>query len=1722
MKVIQPPIKNESFTGERVLAHSGEFSPKYTDVVILGRSLDFRFDRTYRSSQSETLGLIGYGWTFNYERRLVTSGKDIIYFDGEGRSLLFKIGNGDSYISPKGMYCKLVKEKTQFVQNFRFGIKQVFELPENGGRIISIQDRNENAISFRYSENEIILTDSLNRTITLHLTKNLITHLEDFTGRLWQLKYDSQKCLVEVMQPGTRDFPKGTSLRYKYDENKRLVALLNARGKTFLKNYYDKKTGRVTAQDHGNGAYKFNYKKIKSAGETIVLETQTILKNGAVQSQLHNETGNEIKRILLVSANSFAPEEKVIQKKGFVSLITLSEYNQHGELTRRIFPAGNSSEWIYSTKNTSSKDQGNLIQQKYISSVKTDKPLVTSYEYSKDFQLLLSETNPKGQKDIYTYDANGNLINKSFAKVIVQTIDKNGKTKKGKTRIKKLSENYEYNTFGQLIKKTNTDGTLQVYYYYPENDPLGEKQKGFDDLTNQGGFLSGIVKDANGIKQIYGLRYDIYGNIAVRTDAKSNEFQQKHNAMGKVETSIGRKPDTNIIEFHFDEEYNVISETKAFDHYILDNKQQNLVLTSSKNIAIYAYNDLNNLVSRTFGDGNKMITETYVLDANENLVQFIQPMGNVTEYKYDECNLLVEKISGFGSKQPSSYKCGYAKSGQLKKQTDPGGNETLFNYDGYQREIGFINPIGTSVKKVLDDNGNVVKIQTWGFEDDGPASKGGKPILVEERTYQLDEWNRVFKINEKCFDSKPGEALSKSDWDNAKGIASSVVVYGDNNLPVTIWKENNNIVSIDYDGLGRKSSICLATGLKVQLEYDENNNITRRIESGNDGKNAIIVENKYDEADRLISQKKNNENAKSWAYNAANKVIKTIEKSGIEISYLHDSLGRAIGNLYKTGSGTGDEQLIIRTRQYNDNFQLTAYTNAVGLETTYQYDDNGRVISKINENEDLYQYIYDERSNLKAVTTPEDNRVSHSYDAIGRIEKRIFAGNSKKEESFKYDSKNRLVAAVSEKAKMTWVYDSLSRMIIQTQNEKTVGFTHDDAGNLTSISYPGGKTLQYSYDEAGRVTAISDNLQPTIAIYQYNALGQFDGIIYYNGSRADFKYDEQQRLESLTFTDTGNKKLLDGCRYGYDAAGRVIFEVHLYQGKDKGDRYYYDDVDRLIKAQYGVDKVSDINSAFEKEILFTYTPEGLWADKTTLDCKGNILKKETGIANKLNNYATLGSIAYAYNKEGNCLLEARCIEFTELENKINWTEKEISNLDTLLTYWTYEYDEHMRMSKAVQHDHDGNILMTIEYYYDTSGHLIERIETDGSGVKTDYTYVYAGDMLIEEYTDGKLAKQYTYGPTLDIPIKTDFFDNGKWQESLNFFDGRQNITSIIDGLTNDARQRFGFDGLGSGHIFEVNGITISPNDPVSNLSNSLNSLFHGLGNAGQGMAGSFGDAMSMFTDVISGRDMLNGRAHNAQNGHTANQGNYGAHGERAGGESKYNVYEGVSGSRLMGVRNWGLIADEKEETSPVNSAAQTTGTALITAGVAVATESVLTFAGASLIALALTGTAAYKWGKIINNISNDIISFLSGDKYTSAGVPIYDALDSMYEHSRSSSFVIVPPNEKLYSNPDADSGGSVIDPKIIEAKLFGNITPINPGLSGFIITPDSIETPEKRRNMIALYGGNDPDGGNGNSSDILDSNGNLLDPDRFITNYGNGLPEGPDFTNFPGPGCLNS
>ncbi|MEW6365908.1 MAG: Ig-like domain-containing protein, partial [Acidobacteriota bacterium] len=133
-----------------VFLHSGEQFMEETDLVVPGRGLDFALVRRYES-QAIYSGPLGWGWDYNYHRRLqeLPNG-DVVYFDGLGRREVFVADETErtGYRSPRGVFAELMKRGDgAWVLLFRGLYSETYD---QFGRLASMEDRFGNYLDFYY------------------------------------------------------------------------------------------------------------------------------------------------------------------------------------------------------------------------------------------------------------------------------------------------------------------------------------------------------------------------------------------------------------------------------------------------------------------------------------------------------------------------------------------------------------------------------------------------------------------------------------------------------------------------------------------------------------------------------------------------------------------------------------------------------------------------------------------------------------------------------------------------------------------------------------------------------------------------------------------------------------------------------------------------------------------------------------------------------------------------------------------------------------------------------------------------------------------------------------------------------------------------------------------------------------------------------------------------------------------------------------------------------------------------------------------------------------------------------------------------------------------------------------------------------------------------------------------------------------------------------------
>src|SRR5262245_40838395 len=350
---------------------------------------------------------------------------------------------------------------------------------------------------------------------------------------------------------------------------------------------------------------------------------------------------------------------------------------------------------------------------------------------------------------------------------------------------------------GQLLRRRHVDGVVTEYHYYPIDDPMGTRGRNtaINDPEKICGYLARLVRDANGQKIKNEYAYDAFGNVITIWDGKSNPARVQYNAMGRIENIMGREPFKHSINYKYDANYNEIESSQSFERLEYDERSQTTNIKTDILRELKEYNALDNITQRRLVGGDRVVTESFIRDADERIIRQLQPMGNATEYVYDERNLLIERKFGVGTREAYYDHFTYTRNGAVRSYTDGNNNVTRHHYDGFHRYKGFTNPVGTTKTQSFDETGNVVKVAVV------EENRERGPLM--EAMYHFDQWNRVYRVDQVWHDPSSGKPLGQSKWNGEKGMCSTLLEYSENGLPGKVWTEADNVLAVGYDGVGR-------------------------------------------------------------------------------------------------------------------------------------------------------------------------------------------------------------------------------------------------------------------------------------------------------------------------------------------------------------------------------------------------------------------------------------------------------------------------------------------------------------------------------------------------------------------------------------------------------------------------------------------------------------------------------------------------------------------------------------------------------------------------------------------------------------------------------------------------------------------------------------------------------------------------------------------------------
>jgi RHS repeat-associated protein len=1353
-----------------VMLDTGEFVYNEVDLSIPGRGFDFVFARTYRS-QSIYSGPLGWGWDHNYNKRLVElySG-DIIYYDGTGRRERFKVKDKPgTYLAPKGWFAELKRtEDGAFRLVYPEGIIEFFD---SVGRLIKIQDRNNNKMEFYYNVSGQLsaVMDAMGRLIEFEYNNYSIEEIRasgevkpdhgrlsriiDYSGRVVEFTYNNvtgDLWKVEITSENDEDKadPKfhSRTVTYTYHPNPggdislshNLFTVTDPKGQTALTVNYDSEgKDKVVSHVSGDSTVKYDLKP----GNPTVFDGMNNEKRFTLNEEGHIQSITEV------------TEDGLNPTTGF-------EY-VNGLLENVLYPRQNSVKYGYKdgllSTITEKPAPGAVEDPEY--PVETDR--VTTFTYEEGKNNLQSIAYPGGLQQNYTYNKFGQVTSE-YANMVLE---------------------------GDTIPM----GQTLFYNYHPEYNPGGdlptpETPRLLDNST--GGYLKrstssfGEILNPNDWGYWENYTYNQRGNLSLLDSYNKITANYKTNIFNQVTSE-------NITSPVIMESLSPMSYSGDYDYDKNGNlKTETTTSASLTRSATYDHDLRNNL--KSVNDTIQGLT-TYTYDKNDNVTSISGP-GGAMDFTYNKRDLVHTVTIG-----DETYIFTYDVNGNMSTFTDPYGYTTTYGYDGYDRlsmvkdplnnvtligrsqfgnllslknldsaqnllfhSISIDDPLGqmTSYTVKMPDGEDI--IYTITYEDEGRIIKIKDPQERETKV-EKNKDGRVFRVTDAAGN------MTEYFYEDGRGNATRVV---------------ETVKSAD----GEKTETY-----ETKYEYNAHNKLEKIIDP-----QLFETEFYYDQMGNLKGSKDAEVNNITHEYDALGRRTKTTKyfKDGQKIETTFEYYP---GNTYNPTDNTG---------AYSPSNRLKSITDDKGNKTTYEYDHQNRIKKIIYPDDSFIEYTYDK---VEAGTNPagdtvyyrlliekqrDDTIVKSYFDQLQRLMKREITpaegavGTTL--ETFQYDGLSRVYYAADNDTQLNFQYDRANRLDWEKRAGKLIDYSYDRLSNLRTIQYPNTRLFERNFDQLNRVNLIKEN---NITIADMMHIGRSYRLLrkqYGNGDLIQYLYDHGRRLE---YKETRNKNsdLINHYRYVYNKVHMKTFEQRLHDS-GKGNVMAYDDIYRLTNMKFNApDPTIENPTTFEKEKAIKYDHlhnilnivENFNGQTKTIttDIPGN------SVYSKLNQYASFDQWGLGYEKKGNT------------------TQRGTQQL-------AYDY----RNQLVTANDAPSNTQ--VEMKYDVLGRRTQKSVSIGSQTKIE-NYYHSGHQVIEIRDENdQVLRQYIYGNGIDEIIRMDKYEGDTFTSYYYHTDANGSVTAITD-ANGQLVERVTYDIYGMPTFWDAAGNKISK----SSIGNNI--LFHG-------------------------------------------------------------------------------------------------------------------------------------------------------------------------------------------------------------------------------------------------------------------------------------------------------
>ncbi len=480
------------------------------------------------------------------------------------------------------------------------------------------------------------------------------------------------------------------------------------------------------------------------------------------------------------------------------------------------------------------------------------------------------------------------------------------------------------------------------------------------------------------------------------------------------------------------------------------------------------------------------------------ITSLTDPAGTITHFSHDAAGDLTSVTDPLG--RVTTY--AYDSSDRLASRTDPDGGVLALAYDSSGRVTSETDPMGRSTTFDYTSTPNATVIN----DPDGNV--------------EVDHYQYGFLVEETRGYGTSSAATWQYQHDSSTG-AETVTVDPDGNTTYNSYDANGNLLnSTDptgakttwtYNAMSEITSETDPLGVTTSYAYDRAGNLlTKTVPLAGSGTASwSYTYGTGTQAGEMQTSTDPDSAKTSFGYDAAGDRTSQTDALGNQTTWAYDADGRTLSTTSPTGAMTTDT--------YDADGELVKRIDPLGRSTSYAYNGDGQQTSVTDSLDHQTTYSYDADNERTKTTAPDGTTSTLAYDADGLVASQTNgAGNAT---GYAYDALGRLTGTTDPDGNRTsYTYDADGNEIsLVDPSNRTTYYGYDPDNRLTSIQYSDGTTpsSSYTYDADGRRATMIDGTGTSR--YQYNPVGQLTSETDGSGQTTGYTYDPAGHLTALDY-----------------------------------------------------------------------------------------------------------------------------------------------------------------------------------------------------------------------------------------------------------------------------------------------------------------------------------------------------------------------------------------------------------------------------------------------------------------------------------------------------------------------------------------------------------------------------------------------------------------------------